>query len=549
MNAVILDAEQMTQLVSLRLMLEDAARQARAVRRFRRAGAVVALDATVERACWLVAVSRGIKVSHSTKLEDLISQLREKLDATWRPTVLPAVKLLHLARNAAQHEGLEPDRDNIPQWASATESFVTSLIEAQFGIDVRTVVLADAVMHPGWSALLREAESRLADDDLASCVRLSHEAHSAALTEWGRLHANPYGPSSNPFDPLRKGLEPVNRRVEALERSLQAQAFASGAADAAWFQDVAAAQPELVTREEAERALRYAFDWITGFELVTSDWVADRAERAAIAARLERDGDTSARIHSVLSIEPERGWATMTVRCADVPSPDAYPAWRDALQALLATERTYPQEWEVRADGTVVRRFSVAEPHADVEGDLAKLNEALVEADRQLSEAAGDRIKAKHHQDQTRRQKLEELHRRGTPLPDWIRAIEWQPTRFAGQDEATWFIQVSDEASKITFPDKEQQDGRVARIADLFRRHPLIGSAFVGSAYGIGLAPAVTTEALRQVIDDVDVEVSVQLNQQRERDRATAAACMDMLDRAQRALRRYHAHPADTEQS
>lgn len=33
--------------------------------------------------------------------------------------VLPDVKLLRRARNAAQHDGLEPDGDQVPVWASA----------------------------------------------------------------------------------------------------------------------------------------------------------------------------------------------------------------------------------------------------------------------------------------------------------------------------------------------------------------------------------------------------------------------------------------------
>ena len=101
-----LTAHEVEQLVSLRLALEDARLQARRAGTYRRGAAIVALDAAVERATALVAFTRGIRVTPTTKLDDLISHLKESLGTMWAPTVLPDIKHLRRARNAVQHEAL-----------------------------------------------------------------------------------------------------------------------------------------------------------------------------------------------------------------------------------------------------------------------------------------------------------------------------------------------------------------------------------------------------------------------------------------------------------
>lgn len=486
-----------------------------------------------------------MSISAATKLEDLVGQLSQRMTDAWTPTVLPAIRLMHRARNAAQHEGLEPDRDQIPQWATATESFVVSLVEAHFGVDLRAVVLADAIHNPEWSAQLREAESALADGGHGACVQLAREAQGGALAAWGRLHRSDDRPTGSPFDPLRRELAPVNRRVDLLEQTLRSQTFAVDPSEAAWFQDVVRAQPEHVTRAEAERALRYAFDWIVGFELATADWIADRARLAALSARRIRTADTPARIDSVLGVEPDlAGWVAMTVRCADVPPDSGYDVWQSTLRAVLTPEHSYPTPWEVRADGTVIRRCQL--DAADIERDIMKLANALPEAERQIAEAHRTRAESESAEADARARRLEELSEHSTGVPKWVTAIDWQPGRPPGDGGGgAWYLQLSNEASALTFPDIDAHGGRTAYVTTVLRQHQLIDNVVVGYSFGIQLTPDLPAEQLSVVLNDVDAAVSSRLNEQHNARQALAARCAEILEQAERAVHRVRDLPAE----
>lgn len=532
-----LGAAETTQLVSLRLMLEDATRESRAVRRFRRAAAVVALDATVERACWLVAVSRGMPISAATKLDVLISQLRQELAERWKPKVLPEIRHLHRARNSAQHEGLEPDREQVPQWVAAALSFVESLVEAQFGVDLRTVVLADAIINPDWSALLREAETALTNEDFGGCVKAAYQAHSEALAAWMRLRGNPHPLAFNPFDPLHKELAPVNRRVDAIEEMLQSLTFAADPAQAEWFQSVVRATPDHVTRDEAERAQRYAFDWVAGFELASADWVVDRARLAAIAARLVRSGDSSARVHSVLGVQPHGdGWGQMTIRCADVPTEAGFDAWQSALQTILAPTRSWPQPWDVEADGTVVRRFRLDD--ADVDADVATLASALVQAEHRVAESNRTRADVQLAAQAARSRRLADLAQQAAGTPDWVTAIDWQPTPQTDATRGFWYLRLSPEAALLTFPEVEIEPGRPIFVRDLLLQHTLVEQAISGTSYGIQLIPDLTTDELVSVLTDVSAVVAGHLEARQRKLDAISMRCGELAVQANHAVLR-----------
>ena len=126
-----LTPHEVEQLVSLRLALENALLQCNRATKYRRGTALVALDTVVERASAIVAVTSGVPVPKSGNLDDLISKLKESLGERWVPGVLPDIRQLRRPRNAAQHEGLEPDREQIPSWASAVAVYVTTLIDTQ----------------------------------------------------------------------------------------------------------------------------------------------------------------------------------------------------------------------------------------------------------------------------------------------------------------------------------------------------------------------------------------------------------------------------------
>lgn len=76
-----LTVHEVEQLVALRLSLEDALSRAKGATKYRRGTAIVALDATIERASSIVAVTRSLPIPKSGKLEDLIT-----FPASSRPT-------------------------------------------------------------------------------------------------------------------------------------------------------------------------------------------------------------------------------------------------------------------------------------------------------------------------------------------------------------------------------------------------------------------------------------------------------------------------------
>ena len=81
-----LDPDAASGLVALRLMLQDAVNRVHTSHRFSRGAAIVALDATVERVSYLVALRRGLDLSPKATLADIYSKLVASFDTTWKPT-------------------------------------------------------------------------------------------------------------------------------------------------------------------------------------------------------------------------------------------------------------------------------------------------------------------------------------------------------------------------------------------------------------------------------------------------------------------------------
>ena len=167
------DAQTVRDLVALRLMLESAIARARTAGRYSRGGAVVSLDATVERASYLVAAHRGIEVGTRDTLSTLYSKLVQNFDGAWKSQEWPTIRSLHLERNTVQHHGREPDRDQLPLWVTVVGSYVSSLIQAEYGQDISRVMLSDAVDDPQLAASLREADEALVAGDVAKTVEAS----------------------------------------------------------------------------------------------------------------------------------------------------------------------------------------------------------------------------------------------------------------------------------------------------------------------------------------------------------------------------------------
>lgn len=385
LTADTLDPAEADQLVSLRLMLEQAQAAAKASNRLERVTATVLLDAVVERVTHLVAVTRSLTVRPTTKLEDLVAQVRESLGDSWRPNVLPTIRQLHRARNSAQHEALPPDAESVPSWAAATTSYVSSLVQAQWQRDIQRVVVTDAIEDPELRLPLEKATAHLAEGDYHASITAAVDSLSIAHQKWLDLHRRARSALSKPFhtDVIdRKSFEYLERRVDAISGEVRALTFSSDGAEWLWLQETKNLPADALDRDAAVRAIAFCYWWIVRFETAARDWVPDREMRAVRARRHVRTGAASPSVGAIIDVRNDYDDAELTVvvQLRDVPPEEDYDYWAARVRRHLS------QEWSARSgfvdkDGTATL-WSITEDTA--EERIACLASALEEADRDL---------------------------------------------------------------------------------------------------------------------------------------------------------------------
>ncbi|MFT3835275.1 MAG: hypothetical protein QM711_18485 [Micropruina sp.] len=364
------------QLVEIRIQLEEAVRAVRSAGKYRRAQAAVAIDAVVERSSSLIAIARGLPLSPQGKLEDTISKLTQDLGSAWRPTaVLPDVKQLRRVRNAAQHEGIPPDPPLLSTLCRSAETYVVTLIDAHFSVDVKSIVLSQAIQDTQWRSQFQEAENRLAEGgsgiDLA--LGIIRRLLASAEKRWRRY--------SQPIEmslPYRdKATRDLLRRVEAHLRT-EEWVFATHPAEARWVRDVLDSLPATVDADEAERALSYTFAWLTSLEMAIAEWPVSRVQRAQVRKRLIGQPGEIPSISDELSIvEDHAEGSSVRVQLRGVPPHDAYDEWSERLSKRLPDEDGI--HWTVHHDGTVEWYIRPSTPEAAAHG-AAMLQQALLDS-------------------------------------------------------------------------------------------------------------------------------------------------------------------------
>jgi len=164
--------------------------------------------------------------------------VKQDLAGVWEPKVWPLINKLHLERNKVQHQSLEPDRDQLPSWVQAVESYAVSLVRVEYNIDIRRVVLADAIEDLELSTLIRNAGDELEAGEIEASVKLAFTALDTAVDRWIRMQANPYRP------PLARHVSGVGRvggpdhqdaEIKAMRRTAAQATFASSPSDHEWF--------------------------------------------------------------------------------------------------------------------------------------------------------------------------------------------------------------------------------------------------------------------------------------------------------------------------
>lgn len=469
------------QLVTLRLMLQDALLRSRSATRFHTTSAVVGLDGVVERANWLVLHENQKTPKRNAEFEDLVSQVKGTVGAAWTEP-LGRVKTLHRVRNGAQHEATPPDRESLSSWAEATESYVVSLIRAAFGVDVLRVRLADVIEDETLRTHLSHAEDAWQAQDVPRCVWSSREAMDKARRQWELLNSRRSlatraafprrSKQQSAIEPLRKPFEQLAQEVAHLRTSVYLQTFASDPAEALWFRASLDEDAGDFDLDEAERMLSFVFGWIAGAEAARRVWVANRPLRRMeqlrqhrVAQRLVRSAPTEeARIEKVtarrttthgMAPVPQHGWEIAYV-IRGVPSEPEYEAWRAVLHELLsATEG----RWFVDQDGTARVRYDDAatdDVAQQATTDTDHLREVLPKVQAELDSK-------RRQQQQFAEERAESLGRRQQEadqikdrLPTWVANVTAKvETRSDGnqtRDIPIWLVEVPSDISIRTWP-------------------------------------------------------------------------------------------------
>lgn len=493
-----LSVQETEQLVGLRLALDDAVSRARRSSKYNRGTRVVALDAVVERANYIVAVTRGITVKQNVAFEDLVNQLKQHLGDLWNPGVLPDIRQMHRARNAAQHEGLSPDRELLSPWASACDKYVQTLVEAQFGVDVRRVTLSRAIEDKDLQFALASAEVALEAGEFSDAFEAAIHAYDAAHRRWlGMQNTRSLGRirSTDSSD--------TAKRLDALISNLDAQTFVHDVAEACWFAAARRDPSSIMTADDAERALAFTFEWIFEFERALSTWTPDRRRRANVAARRTRAQDGPARVDDVDSIKPNFEGYEARFQLADVPGESDYSEWATMLSSCLRSDDT-GRNWWVHDDGSVFVALPAGD--TDVSRALSYLREALAKSETTFSEKRAAK-EATEREVALRRARFDR-ETETMDLPTWVRQVQWGP-RFQDGDSGVWLLTLVRGLSTLDLDGEgaaHQGHGRDG-IRELLLEHDAVETCY-GIGNDLALGPVTSAEHLKAILLTADVRVA-----------------------------------------
>lgn len=521
-----LTSHQVEQLVSLRMLLEDSLSRAKGPGKYRRGSAIVSLDAAVERATAMVAVTRGLKVGTNVKLDDLISQVKQHLGPSWNPKVLPDIKHLRRARNASQHEGLEPDREQIPLWASATDAYVTTLIDAEFSIDIHQVVLSDAVKDEKLRDLIRRAENKRSQGDFRSSADLAIEAFSGAFNSWKNLRGR-REPHFKPFSREivdEKVFDYLSRRIDVHGEVFDASVFSADAAESVWFISVMGERGDVLTPEDVDRVISFSFEWVVGFERAAENWIENRRHVAEVAARLKRTEHVAASIYECSNVKIEHGNIVVIFRIQNVPQEeDDYQVWARVLQQYLPERSAEGDWWAVTGAGTVEIRKPL-----DTAGDFSIELDALAEALNRAHEEIKRLDEMERQREREKRSEQEDFARMISSirdrLPGWLKDVVYYPSGGMGGDREI-VLELSQEVSYLEAPEIESGHTLFARMAlrNILAQHEKVSQCYLlGSEHSLGMTPVLDSQEILDVINYADGFIVEALDRKKRREENVA---------------------------
>lgn len=419
MDHMSLTPNDLSNLVAIRSLRDFAASQARIPGVMQRQTAVLLLDGAIERsvltACEHLQETPG-DFDYSTKA----MQLLRTHGWTPHPGVETDRRQLHRMRNAVQHSGVGVDPADLPRWVIAAEKFIAGVVRSAYGVEMDELAYSAAIEDEDIRASFDAAEAALASEDVSLAATSVVAAFDKVMALWSRFVVA----SDRKLAPRhRSHVRDVgwvggdDSKVLALLDVASIVAIAPVPSEALWFL-AAKQQPELLTEEEVKRALVVVFTFATAVEASPAARIEDRRRRQYEGARLVRsDAQTPATIHDykIKQIGPR---TIVTFRLADVPEADQYPAWSEALMAILnGPDPAGHRRFRVEVDGTL----SMDEVTENIATDVDRIEEALRRADAAVverREAAEQELQATQKADD----EFESLVEAATPedLPAWL---------------------------------------------------------------------------------------------------------------------------------
>lgn len=194
--------------------------------------AVIAIDGVGELAVGLCVRQQGVAVKHDAPLAVRLDRLAVHLRIA--PPGRKGFEDLHKARNLVQHEGILPDREQLPLWLAETEQLTDALIEASFEVDLNVVGSAAGVRDPQLRQLLSEAEEALEDGEAENSFQLCWQALETARRELRRA-TGLFPPKSPPALAGRGGAGEFVGQLEALSEQIEFSVFTTEPAEWLWL--------------------------------------------------------------------------------------------------------------------------------------------------------------------------------------------------------------------------------------------------------------------------------------------------------------------------
>lgn len=493
-----LSPEDAHQLLVVRGMLDEAVRYGAKATNLQRVTALVVLDGVVERVTHLVAVTRGLKIGRNDGLDEIVSKVKEDLGQTWKARGLAEVRQLHRARNSAQHEGLGPDRQDIPNWSRGTTSYVRSLVDAQFNVDIEHLALTDVVDDAELRAGLEEAAANLAGGEFSECVSRCGEVVESARRRWTSLHTPAAWAAIRHKRLFSKDpIDGVKAYIETIEDTVSLATFAPDAAEAAWFLRIGKEPADLLGPDDADRALAFATNWVLGFEEAATTWIPDRLARYERAQRLVRsDPESMSRVCGIVDVQLEGSTSLqVAVRIENVPQESLFDEWKDLVQHELWRIYDRAAKWGVRRDGTASILLGLG---GDLKEHVERLDRALLEADQTLTTRISGAIEGA-------RTRLVGVATFEEGLAGWSDRPEW--LRSARLDLDNFFTEL--ELDPAVHGATVDGSSGLDEIRKLFRGDARIENCRSGRDEGsLHILPAIDVQTLIAVVSDIDEQVT-----------------------------------------